>query len=77
MPNLPPDLLPVQPGIPIRLTYSVREAATLLGVGKDYLYERINAGEIPVVQLGTEHKSMRRIAATDLQAFIDARKDVA
>lgn len=77
MPNLPPSLLPVQPEIPVRLAYNVQETAVLLGVGKDYVYERINAGELPVVQLGTEHKAKRRIAATDLQAFIDSRKDVA
>ncbi|WP_404285402.1 helix-turn-helix domain-containing protein [Glutamicibacter arilaitensis] len=77
MPNLPPNLLPVQQEIPARLVYNVREAANLLDVGKDYLYERINAGEIPTIQLGSPLRSMRRIAASDLQAFIDSRKEVA
>lgn len=80
MPNLPPlpiSVMPVQQEIPARLVYNVKDAAVLLGVGKDYLYERIKTGEIPIVQLGTENKSMRRIAATDLQAFIDSRKEVA
>lgn len=77
MPNLPPSLLSAQPEIPARLVYTVMESAVLLSVGKDYVYERINAGELPVVQLGTDHKAKRRIAATDLQAFIDSRKDVA
>lgn len=80
MPNLPPVTtveLPTQLQIPVRLLYSVQESADLLGVGKDYMYERINSGEIPTVQLGTDNRAKRRIAAEDLQAFIDSRKEVA
>lgn len=35
-----------------RLTYSVREAAALLGVGAASLYRAINRGEIPTIRIG-------------------------
>jgi excisionase family DNA binding protein len=53
--------------------YSVKEAAEILGVGDQYIYDRIAAGEIQnVVQLGTS-KGKQRISSDDLQAFIEAR----
>lgn len=50
----------------------VSEAAERLGVGDDWVYERINRGEIPVVELGDTRKN-QRIAEPALAAFIAAR----
>lgn len=54
------------------LLYSIVDAAKQLGVGKTWLYDRVNAGEIRTVELG-DKRSKQRIRADDLQAFIDAR----
>ena len=35
-----------------RLTYTVEEAAQLLGISRGLAYELVKAGEIPSVQLG-------------------------
>jgi excisionase family DNA binding protein len=35
-----------------RLTLSVLEAASALGVGKNQIYEAIHRGEIPAVRIG-------------------------
>lgn len=51
---------------------TVRQAAERLGVGKDWVYERIERGEIPVVELGDTRKN-QRIAEPDLAAVIEAR----
>lgn len=50
----------------------VVEVAELLGVGDDWVYERINRGELPVVELGDTRKN-QRIRETDLEAFVEAR----
>jgi excisionase family DNA binding protein len=55
----------------IRL-YPVAEAAKLLGVSVDYVYDRIKERVIPVVELG-HGRPKQRIRADDLQAFIDSR----
>ena len=34
------------------LSYSVKEAAKLLGIGRDLAYEGVHRGEIPVVRIG-------------------------
>jgi len=51
----------------------VADVAEVLGVGIDWVYERIKRGEIPVVELGDTRKN-QRIAASDLEAFIAARR---
>lgn len=51
----------------------VADAAERLSVGDDWVYERINRGEIPVVELGDTRKN-QRILESDLRAFIDARR---
>jgi excisionase family DNA binding protein len=51
----------------------VADVAEILDVGIDWVYERINRGEIPVVELGDTRKN-QRIAASDLEAFIAARR---
>ena len=35
-----------------RMTYSVDEAARLLGLGRSSMYELVNRGELPVVRVG-------------------------
>lgn len=52
--------------------FKVSDAAALLGVGDDWVYERINRGEIPVVELGDTRKN-QRITETDLAEFIKSR----
>lgn len=37
---------------PVRRTYSVREAAAILGVGAPTLYRAIERREVPFVQIG-------------------------
>lgn len=52
--------------------YSVAAVADLLGVSRQWVYDRINGGQIRVVELGDE-RSKQRVRADDLQAFIDGR----
>lgn len=53
--------------------YSVREAAEILKVGLDFIYDRLKTGEIcPVVELG-DSRAKQRIPASALQKFIDKR----
>jgi excisionase family DNA binding protein len=51
--------------------YSVATVALRLEVGKDWVYERINNGQLAVVELGTT-RAKQRIRADVLQAFIDS-----
>lgn len=50
----------------------VSEVAKVLGVGIDWVYDRIKRGEIPVVELGETRKN-QRISESDLAAFIAER----
>lgn len=52
--------------------YPVSKAAEVLGVSVNYVYDRIQNGDIPVVELG-EGRAKQRVRADDLQAFIDSR----
>lgn len=52
--------------------YSVAAAADMLGVSRQWVYDRINNGQIRVVELG-DARSKQRVRADDLQAFIDGR----
>jgi len=52
--------------------YSVSAVAGILGVSTDYVYDRIHAGDLAVVELG-HGRAKQRIRADVLQAFIDAR----
>lgn len=51
----------------------VAEVAERLGVGTDWVYGRINRGEIPVVELGDNGQKNQRIRESDLAQFIDRR----
>lgn len=50
----------------------IADAAKRLCVGDNWVYERINRGEIPVVELGDTRKN-QRIRESDLDSFITAR----
>ena len=53
--------------------YSVKAAADLLGVSVQYIYDRLENGELPRrLDLGGG-KAKYRIPASDLQSFIDSR----
>ena len=58
---------------PVQRLYSIREAADLLGVGKDWIYTRIKAGNLRYVDHGRGGRREKlRIPADALQALIDA-----
>ncbi|RZU64892.1 hypothetical protein EV379_1203 [Microterricola gilva] len=57
----------VEPMLPISVV------AKTLDVGRHYVQNRIDAGELAVVELGTNLRSKKRIPASSLAAFIKAR----
>lgn len=72
------QVIDVHPGVPmatrpVRWLYTVIEAAELLSVGKQTVYNLIDLGELPKVMIGRTGKTIR-IAATDLQAYIDNQR---
>lgn len=59
--------------IEVERQYSVKAAADLLGVSTQYVYDRMDDGELPRrLDLGGG-KAKYRIPASDLQRFIDNR----
>jgi excisionase family DNA binding protein len=48
-----------------RVTYTVEEAARLLGIGRNLAYDRVKTGEIPVIVIG-RRKLVPRIALQKL-----------
>lgn len=50
-----------------KLTYTISEAASAAGVGRTKLYELINAGELPLIKIGTR-SLVRRSDIIDLLA---------
>lgn len=48
--------------------------ADTLGVGRHYVQSRIDAGELVVVELGTNVKPKQRVPESSLAAFIESRK---
>lgn len=50
----------------------ISTVADMLGTGRDYVYNRIKAGELPVVELGNQ-KPKQRIPESAVLAFIKAR----
>ncbi len=65
-------LVPFQEVVVVSRLLKVVEVAELLGVGDDWVYERINRGELPVVELGDTRKN-QRVREADLEAFVEAR----
>jgi excisionase family DNA binding protein len=59
--------------VEVERQYSVKSAAELLDVSIDYVYARLEDGELPRrLDLGGG-KAKYRIPASDLQRFIDSR----
>lgn len=50
-----------------KISYTLKEAAAVAGIGRTKLYELINAGELPMVKLGTK-SLIRRADLEDLLA---------
>lgn len=50
----------------------VTDVATRLSVSTYWVYNRINRGELPVVELGDTRKN-QRVRESDLAAFIEAQ----
>lgn len=59
------------------LLLNFRDAAVFLGVGKTYIYEKVDAGEIAYVELGSEKRARRRITREALNDFIQSRTEQA
>lgn len=52
---------------------SVASAASMLDTSADYVYERIRAGDLPVVELG-HGRPKQRIRYADMVTFINSRR---
>lgn len=73
-------MIDVEPGLPmemrpVRMLFTVAETAELLSIGLTTVYDLINQGDLPKVMVGTRGKTTR-IAATDIQAYIDNQREV-
>ena len=67
--------VPLPRGNEAERLYSVAEAAKLLGVGLNYVYDRINNGTFPTVSLSPDNpRPKRRIRASVLQEWIEANE---
>ncbi|MCW2165363.1 DNA binding domain-containing protein, excisionase family [Microbacterium hydrothermale] len=51
----------------------ITDVARRLKVGPDWVYKRIERGEIPVVELGDNRRKNQRVREADLVAFIEKR----
>jgi excisionase family DNA binding protein len=58
------------------LTYSVDEAAQLLGIGRDAAYKACEAGQLPYIQLGSNRRRIPRVAIEKILADAVAQLDV-
>ncbi|MBQ8073374.1 MAG: helix-turn-helix domain-containing protein [Clostridia bacterium] len=50
--NIENSIISQQPSQETKLTLSVREAAALIGISKEKVYELINDGELPAIHIG-------------------------
>ncbi len=55
-----------------RLTYTVREAAELLGIGRSAAYEAARTGQIPTVRIGKRIL----VPAVGLQRMLDGKNQL-
>lgn len=53
--------------------YSIPDVAAVLGVSRNYVYQRINSRELRVVELSNGSRPKQRVRQDDLDAFIDGR----
>lgn len=56
---------------PRRIAYSVEEAAQLLSVGRDSIYELINTGRLTTFKIGAR----RLIALSDIHEFVTTARE--
>lgn len=63
--------MPLRPG-EVERQYPVVEVARLLGMSRDWVYDRIEDGTFVVANFGSGDKSKRRIPASSLNAYIKA-----
>ncbi|MGP9489650.1 helix-turn-helix domain-containing protein [Glutamicibacter sp. 287] len=73
-------MIDVEPGLPMEtrpvpMLFTVAETDELLSMGLTSVYDLINQGDLPKVMVGTRGKTTR-IAATDIQAYIDNQREV-
>lgn len=62
----------VQPYKPL---YSAEEAADMLGVPKNLIYDLMNTGQLPYLILrGVKLKGSKKIRGSDLEKFIESYK---
>lgn len=62
--------LPLRKG-EIERQYPVAEVARLLGMSRDWVYDRLDDGTFVTANFG-EGKSKKRVPASSIQAFIDS-----
>lgn len=62
--------MPLRPG-EVERHYPVAEVARLLGMSRDWVYEKLKDGTFVTANFG-EGKSKKRIPASSINAFIDA-----
>ena len=56
-----------------RLTYSMEEAAKILGVGRTTVYDLVRMGRLRTLKIG----SRRLVARVDLEEFVAAQREAA
>lgn len=54
-------------GIPVRAAYTPRQAALLLGIGKNALYEAVRSGRVKSLQVGR----VRYIPVSELARLLE------
>ncbi|MGO3147122.1 MAG: helix-turn-helix domain-containing protein [Leucobacter sp.] len=62
--------MPIRPG-EVERHYPVSEVARLLGMSREWVYQRLTDGTFVTANFG-DGKSKKRIPASSVQAFIDA-----
>lgn len=74
----PVDIEPGVATVPrkVRVLYRLTEAAELMSLSLSTIYNLIDSGDLPVVMVGTKGKT-RRIAAADIEAYVDNHREVA
>jgi len=54
--------------------YSVKDAAQILSVSRDYVYSAIRAGQLPTIDLAMSSRRKFRISGDSLIEYIDRRR---
>ncbi|WP_038069747.1 helix-turn-helix domain-containing protein [Thermus scotoductus] len=56
-------------GLPVRAAYTPRQAALLLGIGKNAVYEAVRSGRVKSLQVGR----VRYVPITELVKLLEGR----